>query len=263
MSASRTTRSLTALVATAAVVTLVAAPAFASAPPFPGGSAGALAVDCSKPGVPQPCFRTGPAVRAVQDALTARGYRLGAHTRGVYDVSTAAAVRRFKASRPELGPSNMVGPRTYASITDFRSGGTSAGSSGGGGSYASFRARAPYRWNTPSYAKWYAGQRMAAYGWASTELTRCLTYMWIGESHWQYTEVTGKYVGIPQTTPGVANDYGFTWSAYRSTPEVQVEVGLRYIRDRYGSPCKAWAFWKAQGAWQDKSDPRQFWGGWY
>ena len=87
--------------------------------------------------------------------------------------------------------------------------------------------------------------------------------MWIGESHWQYREVTGKYVGIPQTTPGVANKYGFSWSSYRANPEVQIEVGLRYIRDRYGSPCAAWSFWKAQGAWQDNKDPVQWWGGWY
>ena len=116
--------------------------------------------------------------------------------------------------------------------------------------------------DTPEYAEWFARREMPRYGWTADQM-RCLRPMWIGESHWQYREITGKYIGIPQTTIGVANDYGFTEAQYRGIPEVQVEVGLRYIRDRYGSPCKAWSFWKAQGAWQDSADPEQWWGGWY
>ena len=43
------------------------------------------------------------------------------------DANTAAAVKRFKSARPQLGSSNMVGPRTYAAITRR---GTSGGTSG-------------------------------------------------------------------------------------------------------------------------------------
>jgi len=199
-------------------------------------------------------------VSAVQRALIKRGYKLGSYTPGVYDAATAAAVSRYKSGRPSLGTSNMVGPRTYRSITSA----LRPPSTGGGGTstFASWRSRAPYGYTTASYARWYATQRLAAYGWSASQMS-CLRPMWIGESHWSYREVTGRYIGIPQTTVGVVNKYGYSESSYRANPEVQVEVGLKYIRDRYGSPCAAWAFWKRQGAWQDKNDPEQWWGGWY
>lgn len=116
--------------------------------------------------------------------------------------------------------------------------------------------------NTPEYARWYAKAQMAHFGWKTSEM-KCLVPMWIGESHWDIHEETGPYIGIPQTTPGVVNDYGFSESQYRESADVQVTVGLRYIKERYGSPCAAWEFWKAQGAWQDSADPNQWWGGWY
>ena len=202
----------------------------------------------------------GPQVAAVQRALVRRGYVIGHHVRGVYGRTTANAVLRFKRAHPGLGPTNRVGPRTYAALTAVDGGGSSGGQRPG--NFASYRSRAPEAWNTPSYARWYAVQRLSAYGWGAGQMG-CLRPMWIGESHWGYRESTGQYYGIPQTSSGVAEKYGFTWTAYRATPEIQVEVGLRYIRDRYGSPCKAWAFWKAQGARQDSNDPRQWWGGWY
>ena len=116
--------------------------------------------------------------------------------------------------------------------------------------------------NTPEYARWYANAQMSHFGWKTSEM-KCLVPMWIGESHWDIHEETGPYIGIPQTTPGVVNDYGFSESQYRESADVQVTVGLRYIKERYGSPCAAWEFWKAQGAWQDSADPNQWWGGWY
>jgi peptidoglycan hydrolase-like protein with peptidoglycan-binding domain len=241
-----------------------------SVPPYPG----ILSVGSS-----------GPAVTAVQKGLLAFGFAIPSLQHGgnygYYGAETASAVYRFKRRHPALGTLNtMVGPNTYAALTANVSVSSAAPTrkptvpskptrptkpkpTAGATTIAGFRARAPYRWNTPAYAEWYAGQRIAAYGWRGAELTRCLHYMWIGESHWQYQEYTAPYLGIPQTTSGVANDYGYSWSTYASTPEVQVEVGLKYIRDRYGSPCKAWAFWKAQGAWQDSADPNQYWGGWY
>lgn len=209
----------------------------------------------------------GAAVVAVQKGLLSKGYRISGLTTsssgsrfGFLGAATMATIMRFKASH-DLGPSRAVGPKTYAAITGWQSG-SSAGASSGS-KWSTVRAASPYSWSSPSYAKWYASRRMSAYGWNAAQQMACLRPMWIGESHWQYKEITGQYVGIPQTTIGVANDYGYSESAYRGTPEVQVEVGMRYIRDRYGSPCKAWAFWKAQGAWQDSQDSTQWWGGWY
>ena len=47
--------------------------------------------------------------------------------------------------------------------------------------------------------------------------------------------------GIPQSLPGdKMADYGADWY---TNPETQLEWGLHYIQDRYGSPCGAWGFW--------------------
>ena len=40
---------------------------------------------------------------------------------------------------------------------------------------------------------------------------------------------------------------GYSIDAYMSKPLVQVKVGAAYIKGRYGSPTKAWAFWQANG----------------
>ncbi|CAB4947979.1 MAG: hypothetical protein F2842_06330 [Actinobacteria bacterium] len=202
----------------------------------------------------------GPQVVVVQRALVRHGYVIGRHVLGLYGRTTADAVLRFKRAHPGLGPTNRVGPRTYAALTAVAGGGNTG--ERGPEAFVSYRSRAPEAWNTPGYARWYAAQRLRAYGWGAGQMG-CLRPMWIAESHWGFRESSGQYVGIPQTTVGVAEKYGFTWSAYRATPEIQVEVGLRYIRDRYGSPCKAWSFWRAQGARQDSTDPQQWWGGWY
>jgi hypothetical protein len=29
------------------------------------------------------------------------------------------------------------------------------------------------------------------------------------------------------------------------SPEVQIKVGTHYIKKRYGTPCRAWAFWRS------------------
>jgi len=106
---------LAAVGLTAAAGVVGAAPAAAAAPAWPYGSGGSLAVSCAS--APKPCTNRGPLVEAVQRALVKRGYRIGTYTLGVYGTSTAAAVQRYKSGRATLGTSNMVGPRTYASIT--------------------------------------------------------------------------------------------------------------------------------------------------
>lgn len=108
------------------------------------------------------------------------------------------------------------------------------------------RSQAPVPYTTVAYATWYSARRLPAFGWRAREMA-CLKPMWVKESDWDFREVTGKYRGIPQTTSGVIADYGFTTRQYMANPEVQVEVGFHYIRDRYGSPCRAWSFWQRHG----------------
>jgi tRNA/tmRNA/rRNA uracil-C5-methylase (TrmA/RlmC/RlmD family) len=32
--------------------------------------------------------------------------------------------------------------------------------------------------------------------------------------------------------------------AFIENPQTQINWGLNYIKERYGSPCEAWAFWQ-------------------
>lgn len=65
----------------------------------------------------------------------------------------------------------------------------------------------------------------------------CLDQLWGHESHWR-TEAhnsESSAAGVAELLTETSKD-----------PHVQVDNGLAYIRSRYGSACKAWAFWKRQ-----------------
>ncbi len=63
----------------------------------------------------------------------------------------------------------------------------------------------------------------------------CLSKLYGKESAWKSDAVNGSHYGIPQGR-----------SEYLKTalPEQQIMWGLKYIDNRYGSPCKAWAFFQ-------------------
>jgi hypothetical protein len=63
----------------------------------------------------------------------------------------------------------------------------------------------------------------------------CLSKLYGKESAWRHDAVNGSHYGIPQGR-----------SEYLKTalPEQQIMWGLKYIHNRYGSPCKAWDFFK-------------------
>jgi hypothetical protein len=83
---------------------------------------------------------------------------------------------------------------------------------------------------------------LADYGWSSDQFS-CLDDLYEHESGWNPTannSYSGAY-GIPQALPGdKMAAYGSDW---QTNPETQLEWGLAYIQDRYGSPCGAWSFW--------------------
>lgn len=68
----------------------------------------------------------------------------------------------------------------------------------------------------------------------------CLEKLWTKESNWNprsynKIKVDGKNAGgIPQLL-GLDP---------RTHPTYQIEQGLKYIYHRYGTPCKAWSYWK-------------------
>ncbi|WAH98017.1 lytic transglycosylase domain-containing protein [Arthrobacter sp. MMS18-M83] len=110
------------------------------------------------------------------------------------------------------------------------SGGTGSGSrAGGGGSVV----------NDPAGARQYASSRLGAYGWGQEQM-QCLSQLWTQESSWM-TDATnpssGAY-GIAQALP--PDKYYSAGSDWLSNYRTQIDWGLGYIRDRYGSPCNAW-----------------------
>lgn len=85
-------------------------------------------------------------------------------------------------------------------------------------SYARTTMLSRYRWNKVQY--------------------RCLDNIWTRESNWNH-KAKNKHssaFGIPQMLGLKAKD-----------PRVQIDKGLEYIKSRYGTPCKAWKFWRRHG----------------
>lgn len=86
-------------------------------------------------------------------------------------------------------------------------------------------------------AKKYAKSHLKDYGWNDLEFTP-LELLWTRESSWQWNAEnagSGAY-GIPQCLGhAICTDPTFRENAYR-----QVDWGLQYIKQRYGSPSEAW-----------------------
>jgi soluble lytic murein transglycosylase-like protein len=76
----------------------------------------------------------------------------------------------------------------------------------------------------------------------------CLEKMWGRESGWDVNSVNSETgaSGIAQFLPSTWADYGYDY--FPRDYHVQIRAGLKYIKDRYGSPCAAWGFWQ-QNLW--------------
>ena len=84
------------------------------------------------------------------------------------------------------------------------------------------------------------------YGWSSTEFT-CLDQLYISESGWDVNadNPTSSAYGIPQALPG--EKMASAGADWRTNPATQIEWGLGYIRDVYGTPCSAMSFKSGNG----------------
>ncbi|WP_432249655.1 transglycosylase SLT domain-containing protein [Streptomyces sanyensis] len=67
------------------------------------------------------------------------------------------------------------------------------------------------------------------------------------ESNWDVdaTNASSGAYGLVQALPG--GKMASAGSDWRTNPATQIEWGLDYMKDRYGSPCGAWSAWQAQG----------------
>lgn len=125
-------------------------------------------------------------------------------------------------------------------ITGFP-GFTSASSSSSSSSSASSAPVAGSKTMDPSQAQAYAKSILPKYGLNPAQFED-LVKLWTRESSWNMhaeNASSGAY-GIPQADPdggqGVANS-----ASYRNNAMVQIQWGLQYIKERYGSIAAAWA----------------------
>ncbi len=95
---------------------------------------------------------------------------------------------------------------------------------------------------TPEYAKWYAKLHIKErYGWSKKQFGY-LAKLWGKESAWKFRSLGARnyYVGIPQLNKKAILANGFSIKQFRKHPEIQVQLGSKYIKVRYGTPKKAW-----------------------
>lgn len=98
----------------------------------------------------------------------------------------------------------------------------------------------------PGSAKAYAAQQVANKGWG-TDQYDCLVALWQKESGWNHyalNKSSGAY-GIPQSLPG--SKMASAGSDWETNYETQINWGLGYISDRYGTPCAAWGHSQSTG----------------
>ncbi|MGA7206863.1 MAG: lytic transglycosylase domain-containing protein [Specibacter sp.] len=94
--------------------------------------------------------------------------------------------------------------------------------------------------NDPSGAQAYAASRLGAHGWAQSQF-QCLFQLWTQESSWltNATNSSSGAYGIAQALP--PGKYAETGGDWLTNYRTQIDWGLNYIGNRYGSPCGAWA----------------------
>ena len=75
-------------------------------------------------------------------------------------------------------------------------------------------------------------------GWGATQFA-CLKQLWNRESgwHWDAQNPSGAS-GIPQTLPG--SKMAIAGADWATNPATQIKWGLGYIKEKHGTPCRAW-----------------------
>ncbi|MFT3969044.1 MAG: transglycosylase SLT domain-containing protein [Micropruina sp.] len=84
------------------------------------------------------------------------------------------------------------------------------------------------------------------YNWGKDEFN-CVNKIFTQESEWKWnaTNPTSGAYGIPQSLP--ANKMASAGDDWKTNPATQIKWGLKYMKERYGTPCKAWAFKRGTG----------------
>jgi hypothetical protein len=76
---------------------------------------------------------------------------------------------------------------------------------------------------------------------------QCFSNIVDHESTWNYkaqNPSSGAY-GLVQALPG--NKMASVGADWQTNPATQIKWGLKYMNERYGSPCGAWSYWQSHG----------------
>ncbi|WP_225992382.1 aggregation-promoting factor C-terminal-like domain-containing protein, partial [Actinomadura montaniterrae] len=91
-----------------------------------------------------------------------------------------------------------------------------------------------------------AKKLLPSYGMSGSGQFGCLVNLWNKESHWNThaANPSGAY-GIPQALPG--SKMASAGPDWQNNATTQIKWGLGYIKDRYSTPCGAWAHSESSG----------------
>ncbi|WP_426302172.1 hypothetical protein [Arthrobacter sp. R-11] len=182
-------------------------------------------------GVAAVLLGAGAAGQAADQAFDASRASVSAPEAGV--TATASPTPSAIASTPAAKPSTPAKPATKPAAVTAQS-----------AKVAPAKPAVPAKpapVNDPAGAQAYAASLLSSFGWGPEEMDS-LRILWTKESDWTTTAVnasSGAY-GIVQSLPGdkMATE-GADWQTNYKT---QIRWGLKYIKERYGSPSAALSF---------------------
>lgn len=104
-------------------------------------------------------------------------------------------------------------------------------------------AAAPAQAATPASSAQATAKKMIG----NTAEYQCFSEIVERESGWDVdaTNASSGAYGLVQALPG--SKMASAGSDWRTNAATQIEWGLDYMKDRYGSACDAWNFWQANG----------------
>lgn len=84
------------------------------------------------------------------------------------------------------------------------------------------------------------------YDWDEDQFA-CYDAIIMRESRWDPSadNPRSSAYGIPQALPG--KKMASAGDDWKTNPATQIKWGLGYVKDRYGTPCKAWSFKRSHG----------------
>ncbi|WP_314194763.1 hypothetical protein [uncultured Arthrobacter sp.] len=168
-----------------------------------------------------------------------------AATKAAAAKAAAAKAAAAKAAATKAAAAKNAAAANAAAVTKANAAAAKASAAKAASAKAAAAARAkaaaPVALNDPAGAQAYAASKLGSFGWSADQM-QCLKRLWTKESEWRTTATnasSGAY-GIVQSLP--AEKMASAGADYRTNYRTQINWGLDYIKERYGSPCGALNF---------------------